>query len=272
MVKNFYLRFWRSRFNIPRRAFWKIIRILVAKLNLYAVSSDFQNSQMMEIGLVREDGLTKLNKVLKNIMLNSYDENNGMFSEHLILLSSISIASSQIRSVLEIGTYDGKTSVIVNKIFPEASITTIDLPIKDKDFESTYNRSGSANTFADKRNTLLNSSNQIKFLEINSIALSEMDNKFDVIWIDGAHGYPVVAMDIINTFRLCNKGGYVLVDDVWKNERISDKYYHSVGAMQSLSELKSANLIDEYFLIPKRISSYFNLPWNKKFIGFFRKT
>ena len=262
--------FLNSKFNYPRRIFRKLYGIILS--SRYVINPEDQANNFSRLDLNRDEGLLLLNKVLVELDGTNYDENNGMFSEHLILLSSISIASSQIRSVLEIGTYDGKTSVILNKIFPEASITTIDLPIKDKDFESTYNRSGSANTFADKRNTLLNSSNQIKFLEINSIALSEMDNKFDVIWIDGAHGYPVVAMDIINTFRLCNKGGYVLVDDVWKNERISDKYYHSVGAMQSLSELKSANLIDEYFLIPKRISSYFNLPWNKKFIGFFRKT
>ena len=87
MIK-FFFKFWRSKFNIPRRVFWKIVRILIGKFNLFGVSSSFQNSQMKEIGLVREDGLAKLDDVLNDVMSKSYNENDGMFSEHLILISA----------------------------------------------------------------------------------------------------------------------------------------------------------------------------------------
>ena len=59
MMKYFF-KFWRSKFNIPRRVFWKTVRILIGKFNLFGVSSSFQNSQMREIGLIREDGLARM--------------------------------------------------------------------------------------------------------------------------------------------------------------------------------------------------------------------
>ena len=36
--------------------------------------------------------------------------------------------------------------------------------------------------------------------------------------IDGAHGYPTVAMDIINSLRLANINAYILIDDIFKGK------------------------------------------------------
>ena len=88
---------WRSKFNIPRRVFWKTVRILIGKFDLFSVSSGFQNSQMKQIGLIREDGLAKLNDVLNDVMSKSYNEDDGMFSEHLILISAISVSRANIK-------------------------------------------------------------------------------------------------------------------------------------------------------------------------------
>ena len=46
------------------------------------------------------------------------------------------------------------------------------------------------------------------FCELNSIRLGEWtDQKFDLIWVDGAHGYPVLPIDLHNACRLINDGG-----------------------------------------------------------------
>ena len=110
---------------------------------------------MKEIGLIREDGLAKLNYVLKDVMSKPYDENDGMFSEHLVLISSISVSNLNIKRVLEVGTHDGRTALILSRLFPEAEIITIDLPSDEKSFEETYSRDNSVNEFTNKRNILI---------------------------------------------------------------------------------------------------------------------
>ena len=70
--------------------------------------------------------------------------------------------------------------------------------------------------------------------------------EFDLIWIDGAHGYPIVAMDIINSYRLGNSGAFILIDDIWKKGNLSDKMYKSIGGYESLKSLYEAKLINNF--------------------------
>jgi len=62
-----------------------------------------------------------------------------------------------------------------------------------------------------------------------------------------------------------------LIDDVCKQVDYSDKNYKSIAAYQSLEELKIAKLINDFYLIPKRLGGEWNLPWRKNYIGFFRR-
>ena len=240
-------------------------------LKIYSIKVSDQNDIYLTLSLDRAAGLQKLNEALENTFNCSYDENEGMFSEHLILLSSISIKRPEISSILEIGTFDGKTSLLLSNLFPGSKILTIDLPDSSNDFIDTYGRSKSASSFANKRNRVLSLSPNITFQSINSVALVNSNETFDLIWVDGAHGYPVVAMDIINSFRLVNEGGYVLSDDIWTSVRSSDEWYTSIGGFESLKALKNAGLISSFSLIPKRLASEYNYPNAKKYVGFFTR-
>jgi len=240
-------------------------------LKKYSVKTSDQNELFLSLGLDRKAGLRKLNKALEKTYNCLYDEKEGMFSEHLILLSSISIKRPEISSILEIGTFDGKTSLLLSNLFPGSKILTIDLPDSSNDFIDTYGRSKSASSFANKRNRVLSLSSNITFQSINSVALANSNETFDLIWVDGAHGYPVVAMDIINSFRLVNEGGYVLCDDIWTSVRSSDEWYTSIGGFESLKVLKNAGLISSFSLIPKRLASEYNYPNAKKYVGFFTR-
>ena len=259
-----------SRFNLPRRIYRRLWREYAKKTSFYKVKSSVQNQIFYEIGLSRADGLTKLNNVLMECFGVNYDEKDDMYSEHLVLLSSISCLNQSIKNILEIGTYKGRTALILSKLFKEANILSIDLPATDSDFESTYNRETKVQDFVENRNKNL-TNKRIRFLETNSITLANIEEKFDLIWVDGAHGYPIVSMDIVNSYRLCRKDGYVLIDDVWEQVDYSDKYYKSIAAHESLSELKIAKLINDFYLIPKRLGGEWNLPWEKKYVGFFRR-
>lgn len=270
-MRMFVIRLWRSRLNIPRRAFWFIFRRLVERLNLFSVAIDVQNSQMQTIGLARADGLAKLNDVLQDVMGKVYDERDGMFSEHLVLLSSISVARTDIKRILEIGTFDGRTALILSRLFPKAEIITIDLPSDESNFENSYGRQDCVNEFTAKRDGFLREAVNVEFREVNSLELYKWQEHFDLIWIDGAHGYPVVAMDVINTYRLANRNAFVLIDDIWKSVDVSDDMYKSIAGFESLNSLVSAKLISEYFLFPKRLGGVFNYPGQKKYVGCFKK-
>ena len=93
---------WKSKFNIPRRAYWFVFRRVVKRLGLFNIPVELQTEKMHHIGLSRANGLDKLNKVLEDLMGKKYDERDGMFSEHLVLLASISLANTQIKKILEI--------------------------------------------------------------------------------------------------------------------------------------------------------------------------
>lgn len=68
----------------------------------------------------------------------------------------------------------------------------------------------------------------------------------NLVWIDGAHGYPVVAMDVINSYRLLNDGGIAFIDDTWTSTKVSHKLYKSVGGLESLEDLSDAGLIEKF--------------------------
>jgi hypothetical protein len=106
---------------------------------------------------------------------------------------------------------------------------------------------------------------------MNSLELSKCKETFDLIWVDGAHGYPVIAMDLINSFRLANNNGYVLIDDIYKTGSESDNMYKSIGGYEALKSLVDAKLISSFILFPKRLGGIFNYPGVKKYVGLFRK-
>ena len=257
-------------FNLTKRIYRRIVKEYALKTSFNKLKSSVQNQIFDELGLSRSAGLKKINKILVEDFSKNYDEKNQMDSEHLIILSSISCLNQPIKDILEIGTYSARTTFILSKLFGDANILSIDIPSIDSDFTSTYSRQDNVQKFVENRNKNLSASKRIRFREINSINLTNSEEKFNLIWVDGAHGYPTVTMDIINSYRLCKKNGYVVIDDVYKEVDYSDKHYKSIAAYETLLELKKAKLINDFYLIPKRLDGQYNLPWEKKYIGIFK--
>lgn len=208
---------------------------------------------------------------------NKYDFlNSSMKSEHQILFSSLSINyRNKINKILEIGTYDGSNAFLLSKLFPYAEITTIDLPDNDELFRNTYNRKKKFEyeNFVCKRNKILELSKSIIFRKLNSLNLIEEDNKFDLIWVDGAHGHPYVTVDIVNSIRLLkNHESIIMIDDIFiKPLKTQDSMYFSNSALITLNAFRKSKLID-YKLFLKRVENQFNyFPNEQKFIAFVKK-
>tara|TARA_B110001450_G_C17633181_1_gene486092 strand:+ start:460 stop:1266 length:807 start_codon:yes stop_codon:yes gene_type:complete len=256
-----------SPHKIPSKIINKLSFLLKKNNYKYELFDNEQNIIFKYFNLDREIGLHKL------LMLKKKEPilNRNMSSEHEVFFSSLATSGKKIHSILEIGTFDGINSFLLSKLFRDAQIETIDLLSDTDDFKKFYNRGHRLNDFTNSRNVILSKSDRIFFKEMNSINLYNSNKKFDLVWIDGAHGYPVVCIDIINSLRLLNDNGIIMCDDIYINNIVLDKMYNSTAAFETLNELAKEKII-EYKLIYKRLDSENNCDKkNRKFIGVFRK-
>ena len=98
-----------------------------------------------------------------------------MYSEHLIIFAAIASSNFKIKNILEIGTYDAKTSMILASLFPESIIRTIDLEDDNPLFLQTYDRNENVDKFIKLRNKLIKKKNNIKFIQSNSLRITLME-------------------------------------------------------------------------------------------------
>lgn len=246
------------------------------KKNSYLGAIKKQEVLFSSLKLNRDDGLNSLNQVLIDLGSNEYTESNGMWSEHLVLFAAIADSDYKVRKILEIGTFCGQTTVILSKLFPSAKLTTYDLPIKNihdkKIYEYAFSRKAKDEiNFLELRNTNLSQIVDLEFKERNSLSLTIENGDFDLIWVDGAHGYPTVCADIVNSLRLLNENGLMICDDVYFRTSKNDSEYTSTASYETLLALKEAGLAQVSF-VQKRLGLQFNFPKNKKkFLGVCKK-
>ena len=209
-----------------------------------------------------------MNKKLLSLGFKEYNELEGMYSEHLIIFAALAKSNNQIRNILEIGTHNGKTACILARLFPLAKITTIDLKDSDPKFRNTYSRKDNFKLFIKKRDNLLSKERNINFIQINSLELSNLKKSLpvqDLIWVDGAHGYPIVTSDITNSITLMDKKSILMCDDIWKKSNRNDDMYESTAGFETLNSFEEAKIIKTHYF-RKRINKLFN--GNYKYISF----
>ena len=275
MIKELIKKIVRNLINphkIPTKIKNKIIYYYYFKKYNLDLFVKEQNNIFNSLGLEREKGVAHVNFIKKQLGKNF--ETNKMSSEHQVILSSLSLNKSQsYKNILEIGTYDGLNACLLSNLFSNSFIDTIDLPDNDEDFVNSYGRKNKISDFVKNRNNILNYNKNINFIQINSLKLLNYKKKYDLIWIDGAHGYPNACIDIINSLKILNDNGVILCDDVFKNlnQTDTDSMYSSTASYETLNALKKENLID-YSLIYKRLDVFYNCIENKrKFIAYVKK-
>ena len=123
---------------------------------------------------------------------------------------------------MEIGSYEGLSTVFFLTIFKNSNITCID-PFedfeenKDKDFNIIY-RNFINNTSAYKDRINLFKGTSDSFFKLPE------KNFYDLIYIDGNHNSKFVLRDAENSFNCLNKGGIIIFDDFLWNyyDRINE--------------------------------------------------
>ncbi len=215
-------------------------------------------------GLDRTAGLQKINETFLDLFGRKYNEESGMMSEHFIMFASLAAKQFNPKKILEIGTYKGFSSLVLATLFPDSKVFTIDLKSDDDKFKESYNRRKpeERKEFLKVRNKYLKSKPNIEFIEESSLLLTirkEFKDQFDLIWIDGAHGYPIVCADIINSVSLANSNTIIMCDDVFKNIEESDAMYDSIASFETIEELIRSGIIScGYFLKRLGISKTVN--------------
>jgi len=209
-----------------------------------------QRELFLNLGLSRDEG----HQALRECYGDGYSLRRE--SEHPLLIAAVSRRVTYKR-ILEIGTYDGENARLLATLFPDALVTTIDLRDDDPVFLSSYRRDDTQflEQFLATRAMNLQARSNIRFQQLNSLELLRANEVYDFIWVDGAHGYPIVAIDIANAVRLLSDDGLIGCDDVWVGRSIedSDALSKSCAPYDTLQSLKAAGLVD-FRLIFKRLT------------------
>ncbi|MDC0450215.1 class I SAM-dependent methyltransferase [Pelagibacteraceae bacterium] len=122
------------------------------------------------------------------------------------------ISRNVVKKVLEIGSYEGRSSVFFLEYFNLNSLTAVDTwegspehgeEIKNrmKDVENNFDHN------------VVNFKGVIKHKTTSDSFFRSDENTYDLILIDGSHEGTQVAKDLENSFNCLNKQGYILSDD-----------------------------------------------------------
>jgi len=211
-----------------------------------------QEELFTSLKLDRSRGLSKINDVCTRLFGVEYSEHNGMWSEHLVFLASLSESQESVKNILEIGTFKGQTTLIISQLFPDSKIISVDLNHDEIKKNRTY--SYALPELGKKKN--FEKIPNVEFLELNSLQLLSFNVMFDLIWVDGYHLSPTVIVDISNSVRMLRSGGIALCDDVILRKSNIDRDT-DLSSWLTLKELAACGLI-QLTLINKRIAKKFN--------------
>lgn len=216
----------------------------------------------------------ELDRHLLAMGLPPFEQCGDMASVHWLLFACLQQTGS-IHRILEIGTYDGKTTALLSRLFPKSQIVTLDLPATDPLMAGSYDYArGDARKrrlFEQKLETNTSASN-VTLLRMNSFFLPEsVQGRFDLILVDGGHLYPENYWDICNAYHLCQKGGYLMCDDVIPLSNGLRDDYVSPDSYQVLRYVTERSQ-DTMHLFLKREAAFWSAdPRERKFVALLRK-
>jgi len=171
----------------------------------------------------------------------SRDGTRADTSQHWEVAAGV-VLGGQVQRILEIGTERGEFTAFLSSLNDQLRITTIDLPRDDRRYINATTESKSEVVSSDSaveatinmRRRNINHLERVEFREMSSVRLSLITDEFDLIYVDGDHTYPIVAIDAVNALRLVSKRGWILFDDLISEQRVASEY----GGAESTQILK----------------------------------
>ena len=134
------------------------------------------------------------------------------FCNNLNYLSINFKGIKNVKNILEIGSYEGRSAIFFLKNFSDSNITCVDTwcgsdEHKSVNFELIEENFDLNTSFYQSNKTLLK-------YKMTSNEFFEKNNKyFDLIFVDGDHSSNQVKVDLINSWNILKSGGYLILDD-----------------------------------------------------------
>lgn len=219
----------------------KLLQEAVARF--YSASSD-KKSKIPKISL---SNLLSANLPL--FLIDSpFKEGQTSFYEHFILASLTKHISP--KTILEIGTFDGKTTAIfaLNSP-PECKIHTLDLEMLDghcilkedeKYVQSPLKAIKHYDTLLEKTKIREHKGNSLTYPFENFI---QKDTFCDLIFIDGGHSYNVVKNDTEKALKVLAKGGIILWHDYDPNMQEVFFYLNELSQNYPLKHIEGSSIV-----------------------------
>lgn len=163
-----------------------------------------------EFGIAIADVENRISE-MKPYAGNYFDENGSKTGTLMpFYFSAVSLIIKHATNVLEIGAGFGRTTALLARLFPSATVYAIDIPSSDKQYAKLAMKAGQEKAFEKNINR-----NNIRLIPRNSFFLPSMGlpREFDLIYVDGGHKYPVVAWDAMFTYNNLRAGGFVFFHD-----------------------------------------------------------
>ena len=165
-------------------------------------------------------------KKIENIIyknFKSFNENEKWFCNNLNFLSVNFAGNKNIKDILEIGSYEGRSAVFFLKFFQNCNLTAVDtwsgsdehLNLNFKIIEKNF----------DYNTSFFQKNNLLKKYKMSSNDFFKKNNKYyDLIYVDGDHSSDQVKIDINNSWKFLKQGGYLILDDyMWWFYKILSK-------------------------------------------------
>jgi len=170
------------------------------------------------------------NKFIKSIYSGLKLDSHDWFSVRIPVLKYYldkCIFSPKING-LEIGSYEGRSTIFFMEYFKEINLICVDTwQGSDEQSDMTIDFKKIENNFDYNIKKYKNNITKYKDTSDNFFKLNSNKN-FDFIYIDGYHKYENILNDAQLAFKLLNKGGFMLLDDVdwfyYKNIKLNPIY------------------------------------------------
>ena len=201
------------------------------------------------------ENIIKLDQNKESIILKNLTKRKRGMSLEVDELLYILLVVKEVnpRRVLEIGTYDGNTTLnIAANISSDSKVVTIDLPpegLEEESFtgkknpEKFHMRQYLDTEEADKVNQIYGDSAELDF--------SQLGGPFDLIFIDGDHSRFYALNDTRKSLSVLNPGGVILWHD-YEMQSVSSVLDSSLDTEKNISWIKGSRLAIGFFDNPKK--------------------
>ena len=140
----------------------------------------------------------------------SLDDSKKWFINNLYFLKK-NLSNIKINTLLEIGSYEGRSAVFFANLFKGSHITCVDTWSGSDEHNDDFTKI--ENNFDLNVNELYKKNKINKIKSTSNIFFDNNKNFYDFIYVDGDHSNEQVLKDLENSWACLNSNGYLLIDD-----------------------------------------------------------